>query len=76
VLRILGPKSDEMVGDCRKLHDEEPCNSSPNVIIMIKSRAMRWTGYAACMEGKRNAHRILVVKPKGKTPLGRSRCRW
>jgi hypothetical protein len=43
---------------------------------MIKLRAMRWTGYAACMEEKRNTHRILVVKPEGKTPLGRPRCRW
>jgi hypothetical protein len=26
--------------------------------------------------GKRNAHRILVGKPEGKRPLGRSRRRW
>jgi hypothetical protein len=25
---------------------------------------------------KRNAHRILVGKPEGKTPLGRTRRRW
>jgi hypothetical protein len=25
---------------------------------------------------KRNAHRILVGKPEGKLPLGRSRRRW
>jgi hypothetical protein len=24
----------------------------------------------------RNAYRILVGKPEGKRPLGRSRCRW
>jgi hypothetical protein len=24
----------------------------------------------------RNAYRILVEKPEGKRPLGRSRCRW
>jgi hypothetical protein len=23
-----------------------------------------------------NAYRILVGKPKGKSPLGRTRCRW
>jgi hypothetical protein len=26
--------------------------------------------------GKRIAYRILVGKPEGKRPLGRSRCRW
>jgi hypothetical protein len=25
---------------------------------------------------KRNAYRILVGKPEGKSPLGRPRCRW
>jgi hypothetical protein len=28
------------------------------------------------MGQKKNAHRILVGKPEGKIPLGRSRCRW
>jgi hypothetical protein len=28
------------------------------------------------MEEKRNAYRILVGKPEGKTPLGRPRRRW
>jgi hypothetical protein len=28
------------------------------------------------MEEKRNAYRILVKKPEGKRPLGRSRRRW
>jgi hypothetical protein len=37
---------------------------------MIKSRRMRWAG------DKRNVYRILVGKPEGKRPLGRSRRRW
>jgi hypothetical protein len=28
------------------------------------------------MGAKRNAYRILVGKPEGKTPLGRPRCKW
>jgi hypothetical protein len=49
VMRIFGPKRDEMTGDWRKLHNEELNNlySSPNIIRMIKSRRMRWAGYVA-----------------------------
>jgi hypothetical protein len=28
------------------------------------------------MEEKINAYRLLVVKPRGRRPLGRPRCRW
>jgi hypothetical protein len=75
--RIFGPKRDEVTGSCRKLHNEELHNlyCSPNVIRMIKSRRMRWAGHVARMEEKRNAYRILMVKPEGKRPLGRPRSR-
>jgi hypothetical protein len=45
--RIFGQKRDEVSGDWRKLHNEELHNfySSPNIIRMIKSRWMRWTGH-------------------------------
>jgi hypothetical protein len=36
---------------------------------------MRWAGYVACMEAKRNAYRVLVEKPERKTLL-RPRHRW
>jgi hypothetical protein len=41
--RIFGPKRNEVTGDWRILHNEELHNlySSPNIIIMIKSRSMR-----------------------------------
>jgi hypothetical protein len=42
---------------------------------MIKSRRMREAGYVARIGEKRNVHRILVGKPKGKRPLGRPRPR-
>jgi hypothetical protein len=76
--RIFGPKRDEVTGDWRKLHNEELRNlySSPNIIRIIKSRRMRWAGHVARMGEKRNAYRILVGKPGGKRPLGRTRIRW
>jgi hypothetical protein len=76
--RIFGSKWDEVTGDWRKLHNEELHNlySSPNIIRMIKSRRMRMAGHVARMGEKRNEYRILVGKPEGKRPLGRSRRRW
>jgi len=44
VLRsILWPRRYEVMGECRKLHNEEFNNlySSPNIVRMIKSRRMR-----------------------------------
>jgi hypothetical protein len=41
VLRIFGPRRDEVTGDWRKLHNEELHNLYlPNIIRMIKSRRM------------------------------------
>jgi hypothetical protein len=78
VLRIFGPKRDDVTGDWRKLHNEELYNlcSSPNMIKMIKSRRTRWAGHVARMGEKRNAYSILVGKPEGKRPLGIPRRRW
>jgi hypothetical protein len=39
---------------------------------MMKSRMMRWAG----QEEERNAYRVLVGRPEGKKPLGRSRRMW
>jgi hypothetical protein len=71
--RIFGPKRDDVTGDWRKLQNEELRNlySSPNIIRMINSRRMRWTGHVARMEAKRNLYRILLEKPEVKRPLGK-----
>jgi hypothetical protein len=37
---------------------------------------MRWTGHVAHMEEMKNAHKILVTKPKGKRHHGRPKPRW
>jgi len=49
---------------------------SPDIVRVIKSRRISWTGHVACMGEKRGVYRVLVGKPEGKRPLGRPRHRW
>jgi len=67
-----------VVGGWRRLHNEELHNlyALPNIIRVTKLRRMRWEGHVARMGEMRNAHNILVGKPKGKRPLGKHRRRW
>jgi hypothetical protein len=64
VLRIFGPKRDEVTGGWRTLHNEKLYNlySSPSIIRMIKSRRMKWAGHVARMGERRNAYRILTMQ--------------
>jgi hypothetical protein len=50
--------------------------TSPTIVLLIKSRRMRWAGHVARMGEGRGVYRVLVGKPEGKTPLGRPRRRW
>jgi hypothetical protein len=49
--RIFGPRRDEVMGEWRKLHNEEinDLYSSPSIVWVIKSRIMRWAGHVARM---------------------------
>ena len=51
VLRVFGPKRDEVTGEWRKLHNEEldDLYSSPYIVRVIKSTKMRWAGHVARM---------------------------
>jgi len=76
--RIFGPRTDEVTGECRRLHNEELSDlySSPNIVRVIKSRIMRWVRHVARMGEERGTYRVLVGKPEGKRSLGRPRRRW
>jgi hypothetical protein len=76
--RILGPKTDEVTGEWRRLHNKElyALYSSPNIIRVIKSRRLRCAGHVARMGERRGAYRALVGKPEGRRRLGRPRRRW
>jgi hypothetical protein len=49
--RIFGPKTNEVTGEWRKLHNEElnKLYSSPTIVRVMKSRRMRWEGHVAQM---------------------------
>jgi hypothetical protein len=49
---------------------------SPNILRVIKSGGMRWTGLVARMVESRGVYRVLVGKPERKRPMGRPRRRW
>jgi hypothetical protein len=62
MLRIYGPKRDEVIGGWKKLHNEELHNlySLTSVIKMMKSRRMKWAGHVVGM----GAESILMGSQK------------
>jgi len=76
--KIFGPRMDEVMAECRRLHNEElnDLYSSPNILRVIKSIRMRWAGHVARVGEERGVYRVLVGKPKRRRPLGRPRHRW
>jgi hypothetical protein len=72
--RIFGSKRDEVTGEWRKLRNEElnDLYCSPNIVWVIKSRRLRWVWYVACMGEGRDVYRVLVGKPEGRRPPGKT----
>jgi hypothetical protein len=66
--RIFGPKRDEVTKEVIKIHNEEVHDlySSPNVILLIKKRRMRWARHIECMVEWRGAYRVFLGTPEGK----------
>ena len=49
--RIFEYRRGDVTGEWRRLHNEElnDLYSSPNIVLVIKSRIMRWAGHVARM---------------------------
>jgi hypothetical protein len=75
-LRAFGPKVEEIMGDWRKLRNQELyiLHSSPNLSDKVKENEMGRE--CSKSEEKRNAYRIFIGEPEGKRPLGRPRRRY
>jgi hypothetical protein len=78
MLRIFGPKRDEVTREWRETHNEElnELYCSSNIVRVKKKKKMRWAGHIARMGERRGVYRVLVGKPEGIGPLGRRRRRW
>ena len=62
LIRIFGPKRDEVTGERRKLHNVKlnDLYSLPNTVWVIKSTGMGWVVHVARTGEKRCAYRVLV----------------
>jgi len=60
----------EVTEEWRKVHNKglRGMHSSRNSHTIISS--MRWERHVACIDEKRNAHRVLVVSAERKKPSG------
>jgi len=76
--RIFEPRRDEVTEEWKRLHNEElnDLYSSPYIVRVIKWRRMRLAGHVAGMGEERVVYRVLLGKPEGRNPLGRTRRRW
>ena len=67
-----------MTEEWRRLHYKElyARYSSSNIILVIKSRRLRWAGHVARIGARRDTYRALVEKHEGSRSLGRPRRKW
>jgi hypothetical protein len=68
LMKMFGPKWEEVAGGWRKLHNEElhGCYITLNIIRLMKSKKMRRERHVARIGKKKSGYRI--GKPEGKRP--------
>jgi hypothetical protein len=73
--RIFGAKRDGVTGEWRKLHNEElnDLYCLPKIVLVIKSKRMRWAGHVTRMEEGRGVHKVLVWETRGKETIGETK---
>jgi hypothetical protein len=76
--RIFRLKRDEVSRGWIKIHNEvlNDLYCSPSIVRVIQSRRIRWAGHVAGLGKRIGVYRVLVRKPEGNRPPGRSRRRW
>ena len=71
--RTFGPTREEERGMAKNNNEElNDLYSSPSTVHVIKSRRMRWAGHVSHRGESSCVYRVLVGKPVGKRPLGRT----
>jgi hypothetical protein len=55
-------------GDWRRLHNDglHELYSSPSLILVIKSRGLKWAGLVERIGGRRYGYTVFVGTPEGK----------
>jgi len=69
--RIYRPKRVEVTREWGKnciMRSLMICTPYP-ILLVVKSRKMRWAERVACMGERRGVYSVLVGKPEGKVPL-------
>jgi len=74
---LFGPKTDEVTGVWRKLHNGELNNLFylPSIVRLITWRKMMWAGHIADIGERIRVYGVSVWNSEGKRPLGRPRFR-
>jgi hypothetical protein len=66
---MFRPKTEEVAGECRKLHNEELHNFHSTTYFTMAKSMTRWTWNVAHMESIKNPYKVLVRRYEGQRQL-------